>query len=161
MSKEIILSNGAKALIDALDYENVSQYSWHIRVQYQATHTTCYATTKIKGKAITMHRLILGATNMKQVVYHENGDGLDNRRCNLMLTTITLNSANRPPRENCSSKYKGVSKPYKCLDEYIACITKEGVRYPLGKFTSEIEAARAYNIKALELFGDFAWLNDV
>jgi len=34
-------------------------------------------------------------------------------------------------------------------------------RIGLGSYNSEEDAARAYNIKAVELFGEFAQLNDI
>lgn len=40
-------------------------------------------------------------------------------------------------------------------------ITKEGVRHRLGSFRCQHEAARAYNEKAKELYGDKAILNKV
>ena len=37
----------------------------------------------------------------------------------------------------------------------------DGKRKHLGYFSTEIEAAEAYNIKAVEIFGPFAKLNDL
>ena len=36
-----------------------------------------------------------------------------------------------------------------------------GVRYQIGVYTCEIEAARAYNEAALRIVGDYAILNDI
>ena len=38
-------------------------------------------------------------------------------------------------------------------------ISFKGVRIWLGSFLDEVEAARAYDAKAVELFGEFARLN--
>lgn len=40
-------------------------------------------------------------------------------------------------------------------------IQKNGVRSSLGRFTDEKSAARAYNEAAIEMFGEFALLNEV
>jgi hypothetical protein len=56
------------------------------------------------------------------------------------------------------SKYKGVywEKRYR---KWCAAIWFEGRNHYLGSFDVEIEAAKAYDRKAVELFGEFAYLN--
>ena len=56
--------------------------------------------------------------------------------------------------------YKGVSKSRGCKT-YKASICKDGEVYKLGSFTCEKEAALAYNKKALELNGEFAYMNKI
>jgi hypothetical protein len=56
--------------------------------------------------------------------------------------------------ENCGSNYP-LGKPWH------AQIASKGIRYHLGFFAIEEEAAKAYNVKATELFGNFARLNEV
>ena len=67
---------------------------------------------------------------------------------------------NKFKSKNKSSKYKGVSLR-KNTKKYRACIHINKKRYDLGSFNNEDDAARAYNIKAKELFGEFAYLNEV
>src|SRR5574343_1382782 len=55
-----------------------------------------------------------------------------------------------------SSKYRGV---FKNRDKWVAQISRKGYQKYLGTFATEIEAARAYDAKARELFGDAAPLN--
>lgn len=55
-----------------------------------------------------------------------------------------------------SSKYQGVSKSG---NKWSSRIRKEGVKYHLGTYDTEAEAAEAYNEKAEELYGEFAKLN--
>jgi hypothetical protein len=61
-------------------------------------------------------------------------------------------------RENCSTKLLGVTY-HKRDNTYEAYITKEKKRYYLGRFAKDTDAAQAYNLKAIELFGENATLN--
>jgi hypothetical protein len=58
------------------------------------------------------------------------------------------------------SKYRGVSL-HKTPNRWKASISFENKRIHIGIYASEIEAAKAYNAKALELRGDKAVLNPV
>jgi hypothetical protein len=60
--------------------------------------------------------------------------------------------------ERTTSKYTGVHY-YKDRGKWQAYINKDKKRYSLGYFKDESEAAKAYNIKAIELFGFSAKLN--
>jgi len=79
---------------------------------------------------------------------------------NCRWITHQQNLHNTRPKDGGSSKYKGVSKGKGCR-KYEANIYKDGKLYKLGTFTCEKEAALAYNKKALELNGEFAYMNKV
>jgi HNH endonuclease/AP2 domain len=109
------------------------------------------------GKTIYLYRHILNAAD-GLVVDHVNGNPLDNRKANLRICTQTENCYNSAKRSGAKSKYKGVSirdeaKPFR------ARITKDGKGCHIGSFETEIEAALAYDVKAKEMFGEFARLN--
>ena len=91
---------------------------------------------------------------------HVNGDGLDNRRCNLRIATRSQNQMNRKPKRGASSRYKGVfwSDDHKKWQS-AAQLNKE--RYHLGFYNGEEEAAKAYNVFAAQHFGEYARLNEV
>ena len=92
-------------------------------------------------------------------VDHINGINNDDRIENLRLCTASYNLANRK-----SSKfgrkyvYKGVNKT---KTGWAATIRKNYKSLHLGTFKTIEEAALAYNQKATELFGEFAYLNEV
>lgn len=79
---------------------------------------------------------------------------------NIRFVTIQQNNFNLRKRKNCTSKYKGVSF-YKNKNKWRCRIFKGGKNYYLGLFDSEEEAALVYNNKAIELFGEYAHLNNV
>ena len=90
---------------------------------------------------------------------HINHNGLDNRKDNLRICTTSQNHYNQIIRsESKTSKFKGVSR-HKASRKWIAQIGYGRRMIYLGCFDSESEAARAYNQKARELFGEFANLN--
>jgi hypothetical protein len=152
-AKLIPLTRGKFAIVDAEDFESLNRYKWHA----QTGGRTFYAATRHEGKTFSMHRLITNAPK-GLVVDHINHNGMDNRKHNLRICTHAENCRNRRFSRRGSSKYKGVSKEKK-RKLFLACIRCKGKYYYLGRFKSEIVAAKAYDKKAKELFGEFAYLN--
>ena len=155
--KKIALSGGKKyALVDNKDYEWLNQWIWGIDESRQTFYAVRSATLAGgKRKDTRMHRLIIEATE-GEICDHKNGDGLDNRRCNLRKCTAAENARNRRPAKH--KKYKGVHWK-KQNQRWTACIWFANVLHHLGYFDSEIDAARAYNNAAKKHFGEFAFLN--
>jgi hypothetical protein len=158
---EITLTQGKVAIIDNGDLPLVSQYKWHAQKsrdgRVYAKTTLPRAHREERAKRLSMHRLIMGAPE-GVLVDHRNGDTLDNRRSNLRLATNKQNNRNIRPHSDSDSPYKGVTyvKRSAC---WISKIGDGGKIYHLGYYDDPIEAARAYDQKARELFGEFANLN--
>lgn len=89
------------------------------------------------------------------VVDHINGNRLDNRRENLRVCTKAQNNANIH-----KDKFKGVIWR-EHANAYKAYIKKNGKQIHLGYFKDQIQAALVYNKAAVELFGEYAQLNQV
>lgn len=87
---------------------------------------------------------------------HVNRDGLDCRRSNLRAATTGQNSWNARKQVNSKWPYKGISKRKL---RWGAMITHRGKEIWLGQYKTQEEAARAYDAKARELFGEFACVN--
>lgn len=151
--RAVPLSRGKFAMVDAEDYARVMRYSWYAEQHYGLW----YAMRKEGGRTVRMHREIMGAPGGK-VVDHINHDGLDNRRCNLRVCTHRENIRNQRGQRGRSSRYKGVSLDGR-LGKWRAQLWHEGRHHYLGVYASEVEAARAYDAKARELYGAFAYLN--
>jgi len=155
MMKNISLSQGKMAFVDEQDVDFLNQWKW----TYRAGKGTGYAYRKERQKDVYMHRAILDPP-LDMEVDHINGNGIDNRRCNLRICTHKENGRNQHKRMLTTSRYQGV-----CWNErlhyWVARIVKDGLDYWLGCFESEEEAAIAYNQKAVILHGKFASLNPV
>ena len=154
--KNVPLSNSRlTAIVSDSDYEKVMKYSWHLR----KGRYTNYAFAHVKGETnMGMHRYILGLVK-GELADHKNRNGLDNRRTNLRYCTISQNLANRRLPKRNSSGLKGVYyRPL--LNKWYAAIY-HGKSICLGFFKTKEEAAIAYNKKAKELFGEFAFQNIV
>lgn len=109
-------------------------------------------------KQIKMHRYLLDAPEGMQVD-HINNDPLDNRRENLRLATASQNQANRRKRTETTSKYKGVSWHKKARKWRATIGAGNGKQEHLGFYEDPKAAARAYDVRARELWGAFASLN--
>lgn len=94
----------------------------------------------------------------KADIDHINGNPLDNRLTNLRHATRSENMANSRPARGKSSKYLGVSFE-KSRGKWAAELTRHYKKHRLGRFDSEVEAAKAYDDAAKHLHGDYAHLN--
>ncbi len=153
--KQIKLSQGKFALVDDGDYSFLSQWKWCAKEgnnTFYAVRTDC-----ITGRIIRMHRVLLDVPNG---IYadHVDMNGLNNQRLNIRLCTKSQNNCNRGTQSNNTSGYKGVNwhKKSKLFQVNIAYKNKQ---IYLGCYKSKHEAAKAYNKKALELHGEFAFQN--
>ena len=149
----IPLTQGRFAIVDAEDYARLAKYKWSC----QKSKNNFYATRANGNARISMHREIMKAPEGLQVD-HIDGGGLNNRKSNLRLCTHAENVHNSRPMHNATSKYKGVCW-HKHKKKWCVSISKSGKRTYLGNFDDEIEAAVAYDRKAEQLFGEFAYLD--
>lgn len=158
----IPLTRGYFAIVDEDKYAELIKYKWYVI----KGNNTCYAMRYIRLKNPTesiyiyMHAQILGYPDSE--IDHKNHNGLDNRICNVRTCTRAQNQHNRKNVKH-TSIFKGVSEA-----QYYKK-TGRGKRWmislrPEGKlihfyFDDEIEAAKVYDEKALELYGEFAYTN--
>jgi hypothetical protein len=145
--KIIKMINGKNVKMDDEDYLSFKKHSWR--------NCKGYAITGVKG--IQMHRLVLKAKS-GQEVDHINGNPLDNRKSNLRFCTRSQNNMNAKKRNKCTSKYKGVDYRKEERGRNKKWRARIGSTF-IGYFYDEISAAKAYNIKAKEIFNNYARLN--
>lgn len=150
--KHINLTQGKVAIVDDEDFEELNKYKW-------CYLNAGYACRESSGKMILMHRDINKTPNNK-ITDHINGNGLDNRKVNLRTCTTSENAMNSKTNLINTSGYRGVSKD-NVRGTYRATIKKLDKAIFLGRFKTANEAALAYNKAAIELFGEFARLNEI
>lgn len=90
----------AFALVDGEDYERVARHRW--------CFTNGYPSTRIGGRLVYMHRMILDEPSNWQID-HRNRTKTDNTRRNLRVVSDAENKQNVPGRPGKSSRFRGVA----------------------------------------------------
>jgi hypothetical protein len=157
----ITISQNQSVKVDDSDYDYLNQYKWHLTSKGYAARRVHYPSTRANqvAKIFLMHRILAFADRGYQVD-HINGDKLDNQKSNLRLCNASQNQSNRRLQSNNTSGYKGVhyNKPQ---NNWRARVVVNRKTINLGGFSTPELAAEAYNLKAKELHGEFALLNDI
>lgn len=160
---EVILPCGRITLISNEDkkYLEIFPY-WRYSCGYVSVtryHKTEYGTAR---EDYRYHRILLNSPKGFEVD-HINRNKLDNRRINLRLASRSENSANKAKAKGTTSIYRGVCYRVKInkKNPWGAYISKNKKRIELGYYPTEHDAALAYNKKSLEIYGDFAFLNEI
>lgn len=144
--------SGDFAIMDTSDYLIFKEYKMTLDKELG------YVVLTIDGKVKRIHREIMKINNESiGIVDHKNRDRADNRRCNLRNTDSSGNNQNKNIG-GYSSKFKGVCFRSD-IKKWTANISKNKKIFRLGIFVEEIEAAKAYDLKALELYGRDAMTN--
>lgn len=154
---EMMVAHDVWAVIDAEDVARVAPFTWNLtRPNGRRSGYVSRRERREDGSNayVTLHRYLLGAS-AKDHVDHINGDTLDNRKANLRLCSAAENVRNRRPVGD--RKFKG-TQPRR-NGRYRAVITVGGVVFRSKHFSTEEEAARAYDEMALTHHGEFARLN--
>jgi hypothetical protein len=155
--RKIKLTKEVYTLVDNDDFLELSKFKW-IAHGNSKKGFRAIVTNKIGEKWVqTSLSDFLMKPSKGMIVDHINHNSLDNRRCNLRICTVRQNSFNRIAQHNLSG-YKGVYHK-KNMKKWCVRIFYNYKEIHLGSFENIKDAARAYNQKAQELFGEFACLN--
>ncbi len=153
--KLIPLTKGYNAVVDAEEYVFFNKMDWFALTAKKSKVVYARSYDLKTRKPVLMHKMIYPQW---EEVDHIDGDGLNNRKNNLRESTHSENMANRGMNSNNTSGYKGAyfHKISKC---WYSAIKINGKMLYLGICKDVVEAARRYDVKAIELFGEFAQTN--
>tara|TARA_R110000851_G_scaffold170949_1_gene317305 strand:- start:147 stop:722 length:576 start_codon:yes stop_codon:yes gene_type:complete len=153
-------------VVEAIKYKSGKPGKWYDHRPGGYKNVNCikhYAVDGDRRKAI--HRVVMNAPPGMDVD-HINGDPLDNRKENLRLCTRSQNAQNKKRRRDSKSGFKCVYYTSSNLKKpWMAYISDPDTLYPnkrsikLGYYETAEEAARAYDKKAIEMYGEFAYTN--
>ena len=160
--KKIPLSKNLFALVDDEDYDLVKSYPWHAG----QSHDRCYARAFIKNennaqkrKSVFMQHLIFGRSPAGKRLSFKDNNSLNCQKSNLEFISRSQAAHNyykkASPNKNNTEKFKGVSVVFSAFIKF------QNKTYRLGSFSNEYEAAQAYNLKAIEFYGDRAKINNI
>ena len=157
--RRIYLGEGEWTILDQQDYYRLGDLKWTISGNGRKFYAARFV--KIgpgKTKTLRLHREIMNPPP-GLLVDHKNGNGLDNRRTNLRPATRSQNMYNKPKtKSKTSSRFIGV-----CFDKsrrkWETRIYYQKRKIWLGRFDSEIDAARAYDRASIKYHGEFARFN--
>ena len=159
---KIELTQDKEAMIDADDLERVLEFGlWCAALDDRGRYysVTAHKEPSGKWKQYKLHRFILDCWG-SMPVDHRDGNGLNCRKHNLRICTTGQNARNRRKGTTLrtSSHYVGVSFERR-RNWWIARIQTKGETTYLGHYSTQEEAAIAYDKKALELHKEFAVTN--
>lgn len=152
------LKKNITILIDDEDINTFYAHSWHCAKAKDKFYirTTIYP-NKIKT-TIYLHHLILGKLQANETIYFIDGNSFNLQKSNLKIISRShknhLNSSVTPLLK--SSQFRGVLMR---KNKYIASITQNNNRKHIGYFSTEQEAAKAYDSHALQMYGALAKTN--
>lgn len=163
--KKIIIQ-GKEILLNNNDYEYLKHFKWKV-IKKGNDQYACIRKMKGIGKEMTtiyMHEFLIDIENQNCIGFR-NKNTLDNRRENLFSIPKGFSIQRTRKRQTVqgkmtTSKYKGVTrriKRGKIIWEVRIC--KDKKTYYLGSYKTQKQASLAYNKKAIELYGDNAYVN--
>ena len=163
MPYNLILSNTNKvAQISDEDIDKVIQLSISLDSPWKE-NPRGYPVIEKRSFGVTnyhfLHKFILG--NPKHtLIDHIDRDRLNCKRDNLRFATESENQANTGIRKDSSSGYKGINQ-CKSSGKWRVRIQIDYKSITIGQFICLKEAVEAYNRKAFETHGEFAFLNPI
>lgn len=157
---KIKTSAGEIITIDTADLASVQKHTWCLKSKDRG------AVACVDGQMVDLHRFILGmkiGQSTGAVVKHLNGDKLDCRRENLLLTTMGVALATAKNKQRAirnKSGFKGVS-PIKQNGKvrWRARVSVDKKEISVGHFETPENAAIEYDKAMIKIYGEIAVTN--
>jgi hypothetical protein len=139
----------AVTFIDELDFDLIKNIKWGLKKDRPGC----------RGPIQSMPGILLNRPD-GFVIDHINRNPLDNRRCNLRICKQSENILNSKVRNYSKSQIKGVyMRPNS--KTWGAYISRFGHTHHLGSFISPQAALSARNIAAIQLHGQYAYIDSL
>ena len=146
------------AIASVEDHDKLSKHRYHLYTRRDGKY---YVKATVNEKEVSIHELIIGKASDGYVIDHINSNGLDNRRCNLRFATLSQNSQNRiKEKGKYSSDYTGVTYCPIYLN-FRSTISHHRKYIHIGRYKTELEAAKAYDIYAIHYYGIHSKTNNL
>jgi len=157
--KTIPLSQGKFAIVDDEDFDRVNVYKWTWTKRSNDSGEGYALRTfgpRKQRKREMLHNFIMKIEVGTIRADHKNGNGLDNRKENLRLSTQQQNLRNRSHDPLAKSGFRGVYFKKNVSKPWYSRIRVEGKKnIHLGYFITPEEAAKAFDQAAKLYFGEF------
>lgn len=153
---------GGTIQVDDEDFDKVIALcpTWTCSNYYKVQTTKVFDFPGVGKRTIPLAEFVLGKNETGLLIDHKDLNIHNNQKTNLRHATKQQNAFNRGPRKGSQSGLKGVAIDMNCTLPYRAYIQKpDKSKLTIGRYATAQEAAIAYNTKAKELFGEFAYLN--
>lgn len=143
----------ASFLIDPEDEDYIGRHDWRLL----ELRPTCRYVARWRGteRIILLHREIMRPGH--DLVDHEDGDGLNDRRYNLRVVTRHQNDVRKVNDRRTASGYRGVYR--RPNGRYTVIVKIDRKPTCLGTFDDPIEAARVRDAAMFAHHGEFVMLN--
>jgi len=156
----IPLTRGFVAIVDTFLYEWLAFWNWYVvgnvKDGYYAMRDE---TVNRVSRGIAMHAQIMGRRDdEKRKMDHRDRNTMNNTGANLRYANELQSAGNKDKYSTNTSGFKGVTW-MKSTAKWLAQIQYNRRNHNLGYYFTREEAARAYDIESLRVFGDFAYLN--
>lgn len=156
MTREIPLTQGMFAIVDAEDYDRLNAWKWYAvqaRGKWYAARGETYATNRTRR--IYMHRAIMEVEDGRKVG-HRDGNSLNNGRSNLLAgTNAQVHWIGGKTRVNNTSGVKGVSYD-KTNRKWMARFNMNRKNVNIGRFRNIADAEQAYQTAVKEMRREWA-----
>lgn len=152
----LIQNSRYRAAVDDEDYTRLMQYKWYLCGNSKSFSVKRLPWINGKTKNIPLANEIMH--NYSTTFDHKDRNPLNNIKANIRECTYSQNNANKEKMYKGSSIFKGVDF-HKVTGKWRARISFRGKTLNLGSYSTDIEAAKVYNDKALEIYGEFAVIN--
>lgn len=151
---------GRYALIDAeFNVPEIVRFAWHVGGKGKR-----YVISRKGARFSGLHQMVMWIAGEmpptpKHMIDHVNGNPFNNTRENLRWLTNAENSMRRHRLNTSRNRFKGITF-HKQSRRWVAQIKRDCKRIHIGMYGTDLEAARAYDSAAREIFGEFALTNE-